>query len=299
MKIEDIHTKPVLQAVEEEAKEEPKKEAQQEDVREKKWHKWANKGKCGGKRQHHKHSSSSSAERHPHDFHGPHPFFGLPPPPPFPFGHHGPHGPHGFHESHGPHGLPGHHGHHDSHGPHDFHGPHGHHGHHGPHGRKGFGRFFHMIDEVIAGKVDERVKTLLPCLKAQLEGGSFLKTFSVSNSLVHENTDCKSCFASPIVGIRYKCLRCPSFNLCENCEPIVEHEHNLMKMKKCEEEEEKCESPFKLFKKFWKHHRGDRSCSSSAEKGGFKATRKLAKIFGGEPASYEDFVKANPNLKKF
>ena len=143
------------------------------------------------------------------------------------------------------------------------------------------------------------MKTLLPCLKAQLEGGSFLKTFSVASPIVHENTDCKSCFATPIVGIRYKCLRCPSFNLCENCEPIVEHEHNLMKMKRCEEEESKCESPFKIFKKFWKHHRGDRSCSSSAEKGGFKATRKLAKIFGGEPANYEEFVKANPTLKKF
>lgn len=72
-----------------------------------------------------------------------------------------------------------------------------------------------------------------------------------------------------------------------------------MKMKKCEEEESKCESPFKLFKKFWKHHRGERSGSSSAEKGGFKATRKLAKIFGGESVNYEEFVKANPNLKKF
>lgn len=62
MKIEEIHPTPVLQAVEEEVKEEPKKETQQEEVHEKKWHKWANKGKCGGKRQHHKHSSSSSAE---------------------------------------------------------------------------------------------------------------------------------------------------------------------------------------------------------------------------------------------
>jgi hypothetical protein len=71
-----------------------------------------------------------------------------------------------------------------------------------------------MISTVVAAKVDERMQVLLPYLKAQLEGGHFLKTFSNEGAPVHENTDCKSCLATPIVGIRYKCLVCPAFNLC-------------------------------------------------------------------------------------
>lgn len=55
-------------------------------------------------------------------------------------------------------------------------------------------------------------------------------------------------------------------------------------MKKTEEENQKTEFPFKFFKKMWKHHRGERSCSSSKDKcGGMRITRKLAKIFGGKP----------------
>ncbi len=55
-------------------------------------------------------------------------------------------------------------------------------------------------------------------------------------------------------------------------------------MKKPEEENSDCELPFKFLKKMWKHHKKDRSCSSSKDKcGGGKITRKLAKIFGGKP----------------
>lgn len=53
MKIEEINNTPVVETIEEEVKEvkeEPKKETQQEEVHEKKWHKWAHRGKWGGKR---------------------------------------------------------------------------------------------------------------------------------------------------------------------------------------------------------------------------------------------------------
>lgn len=42
-----------------------------------------------------------------------------------------------------------------------------------------------MMNKTITETVDERVKTLIPCIKAQMEGGSFIKTFSVENSAVH------------------------------------------------------------------------------------------------------------------
>jgi hypothetical protein len=50
------------------------------------------------------------------------------------------------------------------------------------------------------------------------------------------------------------------------------------------QEEGPCQLPFKFFKGFWKHgHHGHASHSTSAEKWGKeeRATKKLAKIFGG------------------
>ena len=37
-------------------------------------------------------------------------------------------------------------------------------------------------------------------------------------SLIHSGKKCRICKKFPIVGIRYKCLQCNSFDLCENCE---------------------------------------------------------------------------------
>jgi hypothetical protein len=56
-------------------------------------------------------------------------------------------------------------------------------GHHG-HGRR-FEMFHHMMNKTITETVDERVKALIPCIKAQMEGGNFIKTFPVENSVVH------------------------------------------------------------------------------------------------------------------
>ena len=46
---------------------------------------------------------------------------------------------------------------------------------------------------------------------------------------VHKNITCNECKMTPIVGYRYKCLECPGYNLCANCEKNVEHEHNFVK----------------------------------------------------------------------
>ena len=37
-------------------------------------------------------------------------------------------------------------------------------------------------------------------------------------SLIHSGIKCSICQKFPIVGIRYKCLQCNSFDLCEECE---------------------------------------------------------------------------------
>lgn len=52
--------------------------------------------------------------------------------------------------------------------------------------------------------------------------------------LVSENTvhklKCKLCKAKPIIGLRYKCLKCLNYNICQNCfltgRHIYEHHEN-------------------------------------------------------------------------
>uniref|UniRef100_A0A914BXT0 Uncharacterized protein n=1 Tax=Acrobeloides nanus TaxID=290746 RepID=A0A914BXT0_9BILA len=49
-----------------------------------------------------------------------------------------------------------------------------------------------------------------------------------ANLNVHENISCDRCETTPIVGIRYKCLGCPDFDLCSDCENKMTHLHHVM-----------------------------------------------------------------------
>ncbi|OMJ89058.1 hypothetical protein SteCoe_8884 [Stentor coeruleus] len=48
---------------------------------------------------------------------------------------------------------------------------------------------------------------------------------------IHDGTECKECSICPITGIRFKCIDCPEYNLCELCEEITDHKHAMMKLK--------------------------------------------------------------------
>ncbi len=45
---------------------------------------------------------------------------------------------------------------------------------------------------------------------------------------IHAEVSCDHCGSSPIQGIRYRCIMCPNYDLCEKC--IVEHENNQKKV---------------------------------------------------------------------
>ena len=49
-------------------------------------------------------------------------------------------------------------------------------------------------------------------------------------STIHSDIKCNNCGACPIIGYRYKCLECPNYNLCDECEKIVSHEHNFIRL---------------------------------------------------------------------
>jgi hypothetical protein len=46
---------------------------------------------------------------------------------------------------------------------------------------------------------------------------------------IHNGVSCSYCKRSPIIGYRYKCMKCPDYNLCQICEKVVEHEHNFIR----------------------------------------------------------------------
>jgi len=49
---------------------------------------------------------------------------------------------------------------------------------------------------------------------------------------LHLGVTCDGCSVYPIVGIRYKCSKCPDFDFCEKCEATLEHPHDFIKIKK-------------------------------------------------------------------
>ena len=58
-------------------------------------------------------------------------------------------------------------------------------------------------------------------------------------STIHSDIKCNNCGAYPIIGYRYKCIECPNYNLCDECEKIVSHEHNFIRYVNQESEEKK------------------------------------------------------------
>lgn len=52
-------------------------------------------------------------------------------------------------------------------------------------------------------------------------------------SIIHYGIKCYECQVFPITGIRYKCIKCDSYNLCEKCEEKFgqDHGHPLLKIR--------------------------------------------------------------------
>lgn len=111
------------------------------------------------------------------------------------------------------------------------------------------------IEEKMAKLVDERVEALLPYIikrvGEKLQNKEEKPAVPIKTEEVNHKVRCNLCGTDPIFGIRYKCTKCPLFNLCQKCEQNTGHNHNLIKMKFLEEEE-----PAEERKPWWKpnHH---------------------------------------------
>jgi transcriptional regulator len=97
-----------------------------------------------------------------------------------------------------------------------------------------FNVFNRLMAESISTLVDERVRALIPYIKKEVNEEGVENLEDIEEKLVHENYNCKICTVNPIIGIRYECPKCEGFSICERCETLYDHEHNLMKIKKLE-----------------------------------------------------------------
>jgi hypothetical protein len=77
------------------------------------------------------------------------------------------------------------------------------------------------------GHVAKTILDYVVVMKAQLD-----KLVPPSEPVVHTNISCKGCGKQHIIGVRYKCVVCTDYDLCEHCEAHgVHHEHVFVKIK--------------------------------------------------------------------
>lgn len=180
------------------------------------------------------------------------------------------------------------------------------------------------MEEKMAKFVDERVENLIPCLVKKIEDklNKVEQKSEIKEGTTHQ-TKCTGCGVEPIIGIRYKCTKCPSFDFCEACESKIPHDHNMIKMRFLEEPEKEDDNLEPGFRKGWwkrpwehrgpphhfghphdhphpPHHRHHGRHHSREEDNGFRLTKKcfkMAKFFGESPEKYREFVEKNIDLR--
>ncbi len=89
----------------------------------------------------------------------------------------------------------------------------------------------------IAEKLLRRIRLAVARELPPIQTRKAVKAHQVADSLrdlqarsIHLNTRCAACGTEPIMGVRYKCTKCPSYNLCEECEPLDRHCHPKLKL---------------------------------------------------------------------
>ena len=69
-------------------------------------------------------------------------------------------------------------------------------------------------------------------MQSQFEDPLIKKDEVNKNNTIHRYVTCDHCHKSPITGNRYKCLVCPDYDHCHECEIQFPHEHDMIILKK-------------------------------------------------------------------
>ena len=85
------------------------------------------------------------------------------------------------------------------------------------------------IENIIISNIDKIKNEIIENIREQ--NSKINKSKKPKNNYIHKNYECNICKVSPIKGIRYHCLECLDYDLCEKCEEAFNHEHPLYKIK--------------------------------------------------------------------
>lgn len=83
----------------------------------------------------------------------------------------------------------------------------------------------------------QKLKNLIIEYPKLIEPSFIPKPKKKSEIVIHNNSKCSQCGESPIRGIKYKCLNCPSYELCPSCEKRVgeKHGHPLLMLRRSDD----------------------------------------------------------------
>ena len=83
-------------------------------------------------------------------------------------------------------------------------------------------KFFDSSLNLLTKTIDEKIQ-----FESSIIKNSFLKSMYKTITLdIHRDIKCDNCQIKPILGIRFKCLECENYNLCNNC-MLLNDENNF------------------------------------------------------------------------
>ena len=81
------------------------------------------------------------------------------------------------------------------------------------------------LQSLLISKIEKANVTLEEVAKAKPAAPVVKSGLETRHNLIH----CRNCHNSPIIGKRYACIQCPSFNLCEECHILTpQHQHRMI-----------------------------------------------------------------------
>ena len=90
------------------------------------------------------------------------------------------------------------------------------------------------IENIISSNIDNIKDDIIHSIlleSSKIQQKTKINKTNPKNNYIHKNYECDVCKMHPIKGIRYHCLECKDYDLCEKCEEKVNHEHPLYKIK--------------------------------------------------------------------
>jgi len=90
------------------------------------------------------------------------------------------------------------------------------------------------IENIISSNIENIKDDIIQSIlleTSKIQQNSKMKRNNPKNNYVHKNYECINCNVFPIKGIRYHCIECMDFDICEKCEEKINHKHPLYKIK--------------------------------------------------------------------